>query len=348
MVDRLPWAEGPAARRILIVSDAWQPQVNGVVRTLDAVRHELVARGDQVTVIGPDRFRTFPMPGYREIPLALVSSARLRQLVDEAAPESVHVATEGPLGWAMRALCRRRGWRFTSSFHTRFPDYLHARAGIPRDWSWALLRRFHAPAAATLCTTPALAEELAARGFAGVQPWSRGVDLAAFAPGLGEAQPWESLPRPIFLAAGRVAVEKKLDAFLGLDLPGSKVVVGDGPARTALQKRFPAAHFAGWLGGASLARAYGAADVMVFPSRTDTFGLVVLEALACGTPVAAYPVPGPREVIAGHGVGAVAEDLRAACLAALGATPEACRARAAAFSWAACAARFRASLVGLA
>lgn len=333
-------------RRILIVSDAWLPQVNGVVRTLQAVVAVLRAGGDEVAVIGPDRFVTVPMPGYAEIRLAIAPRRRLARLVDEFAPDALHIATEGPLGWAMRAICRKRGWRFTSSFHTKFPDYVHARARIPRAWSWALMRHFHQSSSGVLCATPSLASELRGRGFAHVVPWSRGVDLDRFNPDArGEPEPWEGLPRPIFLVAGRVAVEKNLEAFLGLDLPGSKVVVGDGPQRAALMRRFPDAHFAGWRENGRLARSYAAADVFVFPSRTDTFGLVLLEALASGTPVAAYPVTGPLDVIGDEPVGALDEDLRAACLRALGADRGACRAHAARFSWDACAQRFRDSLV---
>lgn len=350
IADAWPVAYGADdARRILIVTDAWEPQVNGVVRTLQAVVAELRDAGDVVEVVGPDRFVTLPTPGYPEIRLAVAPRRRLARIVDAFGPDAVHVATEGPLGWAMRALCLRRGWRFTSSFHTRFPDYLHARTRIPKDWSWAVLRHFHGASAGTLSATRSLAAELAGRGFGPVVPWSRGVDLARFRPGaadVGEPEAWEALPRPIFLVAGRVAVEKNLAAFLALDLPGSKVVVGDGPQRAALERRFPAAHFAGWREGGRLARCYAAADVFVFPSRTDTFGLVLLEALACGTPVAAFPVTGPLDVIGDAPVGALDADLRAACLAALAADRAACRAHAARFSWEACARRFRDSLVG--
>ncbi len=337
-------------RRILIVSDAWAPQVNGVVRTLQAVVAELRAAGDVVEVIGPDRFATMPMPGYAEIRLAIAPRRRLRRLVDDFRPDALHIATEGPLGWAMRGLCLKRGWRFTSSFHTKFPDYVHARTRIPKAWSWALMRHFHRPSSGTLCATASLAAELRGRGFDHVVPWSRGVDLRKFSPDPDAVpEPWEGLPRPIFLVAGRVAVEKNLEAFLALDLPGSKVVVGDGPQRAALARRFPDVHFAGWRENGRLARSYAAADVFVFPSRTDTFGLVLLEALAAGTPVAAYPVTGPIDVIGpaaeGPAVGALDEDLRRACLAALEADRAACRAHAACFSWAACARRFRDSLV---
>ncbi|MBU8539327.1 glycosyltransferase family 4 protein [Falsiroseomonas tokyonensis] len=334
--------------RILVVSDAWTPQVNGVVRTMATVVEELQRLGDVVEVIGPDRFRTVPTPGYAEIRLAIAPKRRLARLVDDFRPQAVHIATEGPLGWAMRSICKARGWRFTTSFHTKFPDYVHARTRTPKAWSWALMRHFHAAGQGTLCATPTLAAELSARGFTHVVPWSRGVDLERFHPDAahrGEAEAWEDLPRPIFLVAGRVAVEKNLEAFLALDLPGSKVVVGDGPQRAALMRRFPEAHFTGWRENGALARAYARADVFVFPSRTDTFGLVLLESLASGTPVAAFPVTGPLDVIADHPVGALDADLRAACLAALQADRATCRAHAQKFSWAACALRFRDSLL---
>jgi glycosyltransferase involved in cell wall biosynthesis len=341
------WQDSPG-RRILIVSDAWLPQVNGVVRTLSTVTDLLRRGGDTVEVVGPDRFRSFPTPGYAEIRLALAPAAGLARIADALKPEAVHIATEGPLGWAMRTLCRKRGWHFTTSFHTKFPEYLHARTRIPTSWSWALLRRFHEAGDGTFVATPSLARELAARGFTHVQPWSRGVDLDRFRPAAaehGEPEAWEGLPRPIFLCAGRVAVEKNLEAFLGLDLPGSKVIVGDGPARAGLMRRFPNAHFTGWRANGALARAYAQADVFVFPSLTDTFGLVLLEALASGTPVAAFPVTGPLDVIGDSPVGALDADLRAACLRALAADRSLCRAHAERYSWDACAERFRASLV---
>ena len=225
---------GGGPRRILVVSDAWHPQVNGVVRTLGIVTEELRRMGDVVEVIGPERFVSIPTPGYAEIRLAVAPGRKLARLAEEFAPHVVHIATEGPLGWAMRGICRKRGWRFTTSFHTRFPEYMHARTRIPLSWSWAALRRFHEAGVGTFCATPSLARDLEARGFTHVVPWSRGVDLARFRPEAathGEADAWEALPRPIFLYAGRVAVEKNIESFLALDLPGSKVVVGDGPAR---------------------------------------------------------------------------------------------------------------------
>jgi glycosyltransferase involved in cell wall biosynthesis len=341
-------AARPRPHRVLVVSDAWHPQVNGVVRTLSIVVDALRAEGDVLEVIGPDRFASVPMPGYPEIRLALAPGRKLARLVEDFAPDAVHVSTEGPLGWAMRGICRKRGWRFTTSFHTRFPDYLHARTRIPTPWSWAVMRRFHAAGAGTFCAAPSLARELSSRGFTHVVPWSRGVDLARFRPDAathGAPEPWEDLPRPVFLYAGRVAIEKNIEAFLALDLPGSKVVVGDGPQRAALMRRFPGAHFTGYRENGALARAYARADVFVFPSRTDTFGLVLLEALASGTPVAAYPVTGPLDVIGDLPVGALDEDLRAACLRALEMDRARCRAHAEQYSWQACAHRFRDSLV---
>jgi glycosyltransferase involved in cell wall biosynthesis len=332
-------------QRLLIVTDAWAPQVNGVVRTLATVAERLEAQGDQVEVIGPDRFRTLPLPSYPEIRLALRPRRRLARLVEAFGPTAVHIATEGPLGWAMRALCLRRGWPFTTSFHTKFPEYLEARTGLPPRLAWAVLRRFHEAGNGTFAATPSLRAELAGRGFTKIRPWTRGVDLTLFRP--EPREDWAGLERPVFLYAGRVAVEKNIEAFLSLDLPGSKVVVGDGPQREALARRFPAAHFAGWRQGEALARAYAGADVFVFPSRTDTFGLVILEAMACGTPVAACPVTGPLDIIPGSGAGVLDEDLRRAALAALDCNRAACRTHAERYSWEACAALFRRQLVPL-
>lgn len=331
--------------RILIVSDAWFPQVNGVVRTLSVMIDLLRADGDVVELIGPDRFRSLPMPGYREIRLALAPGRRLRAMVDDFAPDAVHIATEGPLGWAMRALCRRRGWPFTTAYHTRFPEYLEGRTRIPAAWSWRLMRRFHEAGDGTFAATASLREELAARGFTKVRPWTRGVDLARFRPGDGD--PWEGLKRPVFLYAGRVAPEKNIEAFLALDLPGSKVVVGDGPALAGLRRRFPDATYTGYRDNGALVRSYAGADVFVFPSRTDTFGLVLLEALAAGTPVAAFPVTGPKDVVTDPRIGALDEDLRAACLRALECDREACRRHAEGWSWEVCASQFRNALVPL-
>ena len=311
------------AKRILIVSDAWFPQVNGVVRTLSVVTEKLRAMGDTVEVIGPDRFRSIPTPGYAEIRLAIAPKRKLARLVADFRPEVIHIATEGPLGWAMRSLCRRNHWPFTTAFHTRFPEYLEARTGIPADWSWRVMRRFHEAGDGTFAATTSLRQELTRRGFTKLRPWTRGVDLDKFRP--GEGDPWAGLPRPIFLYAGRVAIEKNIEAFLALDLPGSKVVVGGGPALEGLKQKFPQVTFTGYRENGALARSYAGADVFVFPSRTDTFGLVLLEALASGTPVAAFPVTGPIDVVTDARVGALNEDLRTACLKALDCDRTACR-----------------------
>ena len=342
---------GSQPARVLIVSDAWLPQVNGVVRTLQTVTRELAAMGHATEVIGPDRFRTVPMPTYPDIRLSLRPGRRLARMIEDFAPDALHVATEGPLGGAARRWAMRRGCAFTTAFHTRFPEYLRARTGLPTGFAYWWLRRFHRPAQGMMVATESLRAELAARGFHNIRAWSRGVDLAAFRPADADAgpDPFADLARPVFLYVGRVAVEKNIAAFLKLDLPGSQAVVGEGPQHTALRRAFPRAHFLGPRYGEALARAYAAADVFVFPSLTDTFGLVLLEALACGTPVAAFPVTGPRDVLAGAEgcVGALDEDLRAAALAALGANRAACRRHAERFGWRACAETFLANLVPL-
>ena len=314
------------------------------MRTLDTVAEVLRERGHVVEVIGPDRFRTVPMPGYASIRLAVLPARKLTRLVDEFAPDALHIATEGPLGLAARRLALARGWRFTTSFHTRFAEYFHARTRMPVALSYAWLRRFHAPATGTMVATPSLREDLAARGFRNLRPWTRGVDLARFQPEPREDWPF---PRPVFLNVGRIAVEKNLAAFLALDLPGSKVVVGDGPQRAALQRGFPRAHFVGERHGEALSRAYAGADAFVFPSLTDTFGLVLLESLACGTPVAAYPVIGPKDVLGGTPAGALDPDLRAAALRVLGVDRAACRTHAERFSWVECANAFVCNLTPL-
>jgi glycosyltransferase involved in cell wall biosynthesis len=316
--------------RLLIPTDAWHPQVNGVVRTLGTVVRELETLGHEVNVVGPDRFRTVPAPGYPEIRLAVAPRRRLARIMDDWRPDAVHVPVEGPIGWAARAICRSRGWPFTSSYHTRMGDYVRAKYGLPPGIGFAVQRRFHAPASALLVQTPTLERELSARGFANIRRWGRGVDIARFRPVPGADL---GLPRPVFACVGRVSTEKNLDAFLSLDLPGTKVVVGDGPQRRRYERRHPGAVFLGWRTGDDLAFAYSAADAMVFPSRFETFGLVVLEALACGTPVAAFPVHGPIDILGGTDAGVLSEDLRAAALAALSIPRGRCRAFAETFSW---------------
>ena len=339
-------AARPGLERVLIVTDAWAPQVNGVVRTLSTTAAELRRLGHTVDIIGPDRFRTIPCPTYPEIRLSLFPRRRLARLIEGFMPCALHIATEGPLGIAARRWALRNGQRFTTAFHTRFPDYLQARTRIPARITYAWLRRFHRPSAGLMVATPSLAADLGARGFRNIKAWSRGVDTKLFRPALpGEAREDWGLPRPIFLYVGRVAVEKNIRAFLDLDLPGSKVVVGDGPQLAALRRDYAGVHFAGARFGAELARAYAGADVFVFPSRTDTFGLVIIEALACGTPVAAYPVTGPIDIITDPAVGATDTDLRAAALRALDSDRAACRLHAELYSWQATTEMFLGNLV---
>jgi glycosyltransferase involved in cell wall biosynthesis len=315
--------------RVLVATDAWHPQVNGVVRTLTMMADAASKFGVDVSFLTPQSFRTFGLPSYADLRIALPGRARIAQLIEEARPDNIHIATEGPIGFAVRAYCRRRGLSFTSSFHTRFPEYISARFPIPESWIWAGLRRFHGASAAVMAATPALATELRDRGFRNVVLWPRGVDAGLFHPRKVDL----GLPKPIFLSVGRVAVEKNLEAFLALDLPGTKVVVGDGPARAALARDYPEAVFLGALQGEALAVAYAAADVFVFPSKTDTYGLVLLEALASGVPVAAFPVTGPRDVIGDAPVGVLSENLREACLGALKILPQDCLRFAASHTW---------------
>ena len=336
-------------QRILIVSDAWRPQVNGVVRTLTTIVNELEAMGHVVEVMGPDRFRTLPCPTYPDIALSLFPSRRLIRMIEAFRPDALHIATEGPLGLAARRYAIRTGRPFTTAFHTRFAEYLNARTGIPVAPIYRWMRRFHDAGAGTMVATRSLQDELKARGFQRIVPWSRGVDLSLFNPLPEPASPEPALNKraPVFLYVGRIAVEKNIRAFLDLDLPGSKCVVGDGPQRAELEREYPDVTFTGAKFGAALAEAYASADVFVFPSLTDTFGLVILEALACGTPVAAYPVTGPKDILTGAAakVGAIDPDLRKAALDALGADRAACRAHAERYSWRACAELFRSHLV---
>ena len=332
--------------RVLIVSDAWRPQVNGVVRTLATVAEELAGMGHAVEVIGPDRFRTLPLPTYPDIRLAVLPRRKLARLIETFAPDALHIATEGPLGAAARAWALRRGYAFTTSFHTKFPEYVQARIGLPPDLAYWFLRRFHGAGQGTMVATQSLHDDLAGRGFTHLKPWTRGVDLDLFRP---EPREHFGARRPVFLYVGRVAIEKNIRAFLDLELPGSKVVVGGGPQLAALKRDYPGVTFTGPRFGAQLARSYAGGNVFVFPSLTDTFGLVLLEALACGTPVAAFDVTGPRDILAGTAgrVGAVDADLRAACLRALDADRDACRAHAERYSWRACAEVFLSHLVPL-
>ena len=319
--------------KILLISDAWRPQVNGVVRTLEYTCSELTALGHQVQVIGPDRFRTVPMPGYREIPLALMPGRGVEKAIETSGPDCIHIATEGPLGMAARRWCMHNQVAFTTSYHTRFPEYLRLRAPVPTRLSYAWLRRFHGKAQRTMVRTRTQKKELSARGWANLEVWPGGVDIELFRPRRERAL---RLPGPIALYVGRVAPEKTLDDFLRVQFPGSKVVIGDGPARHALEARFPDAHFLGLQHGEKLARLMASADVFVFPSRTDTLGLVMLEAMACGVPVAAFPVPGPLDVVLDGVSGCLDHDLVAAMERALRLDRCDCRAFAAEFSWQHC------------
>ncbi len=332
--------EGPM--RVCIVTDAWTPQVNGVVRTLTETRRELESLGHTVFMLTPEFFVTLPCPTYPEIRLSLAAAGKVGRLIDEFAPHALHIATEGPLGWAARRHAFKRGIPFTTAYHTRFPEYVEARFRIPVGWTYRIMRRFHAPASRVMVPTDVVRRDLEFYGFDNVVLWSRGVDVDIFNPNPAGDNPRDFLKetRPIFLYVGRVAVEKNVEAFLKLDLPGTKWVVGEGPALAELKRKYPEAYFAGVFPQRELARYYAAADVFVFPSKTDTFGLVLLEALACGLPVAAYPVTGPIDVIGNSGAGALDEDLRAACLRALDIDPKLARAHALNFSWAAAAQQF--------
>ena len=329
--------------RITLVSDAWSPQVNGVVRTLSTIIDIATARGHRVQTITPDRYFSLPMPSYPEIRLALTTRRKIAATIAGFDPDAVHIATEGPLGWLARSWCLAHGVPFTTSFHTRFPDYVAARTGLSPRPFWRMLERFHRPASHVLVATPRLAAELADHGLFRTRPWTRGVDLGLFTAERAPHPAFAGLPRPLALHVGRVAVEKNIEAFLAADWRGSKVVVGDGPALEDLMARYPEAHFLGALHGEALASTYAGADVLAFPSRTDTFGLVIIEALACGTPVAGYPVPGPLDILGAEGlgpegtvrarIGGVDDDLAAAMHAALAARRHDCAAYGALFSW---------------
>lgn len=327
--------------RILLVTDAWEPQVNGVVRTLKTTARELTAMGHNVRFLTPLEFRTLPCPTYPEIRLSLFPGGRVNRIIREFAPDALHIATEGPLGLAARRYALRHDFPFTTAYHTRFPEYVQARFALPLSWSYAWLRRFHAPSRGVMAPTQVVVDDLVANGFRNVRLWSRGVDQDIFRP-----QPSKRLDSepPIYLYVGRVAVEKNVEAFLQLDLPGSKWVVGTGPALESIRAKYPRANYLGVLEREELAKVYAAADVFVFPSKTDTFGLVLLEAMACGLPVAAYPVTGPRDVIGDSRAGVLHEDLRTACLEALKLRREDALARARLFTWRAATEQFLGNL----
>jgi glycosyltransferase involved in cell wall biosynthesis len=323
--------------RILIATDAWRPQVNGVVHTLERMSAAAREWNVEFVFLTPQGFSSVPTPTYPEIRLALAWPWEVARRIDAASPDHIHIATEGPIGWATRRYCRKRGRLFTTSYHTRFPEYLAARTRLPADVTYAALRAFHAPAAATLAPTASIKNELTRRGFGRVKVWTRGVDHELYRPRPRDAL---DLPRPIFLYVGRIAVEKNLEALLDLDLPGSLVIVGDGPARAWLERHYRRARFLGPLFGETLARVYASADVFAFPSKTDTFGIVMVEALACGLPVAAFPVAGPLDVIGDSGAGALDRDLRAACLAALDIPRQRAHEHSLRFTWRECARQF--------
>ena len=329
--------------KLALVTDAWRPQINGVVTTLKCMAERLGEAGYTVEVFAPDQFRNWPCPTYPEIRLALGSGPKLRARLDAFQPDAIHIATEGPLGLAARSYCQKRGLPFTTSFHTLFAEDVQVRTGLPLSFGYRFLAWFHNAAERTMAATPGMVEQLKRHGFERPVLWSRGVDTALFRPMGRDALPERSGPKLLY--AGRVAVEKNLEAFLSLDVPGTKYIVGDGPQRAELERKYPAAVFLGYHYGEDLARLLSAADVFVFPSRTDTFGLVMLEALACGVPVAAFPVRGPVDVILSDKVGCLDEDLGRAVAAALDLSREDCRAYALNHGWEACARLFASHLV---
>ncbi|MBA3880832.1 MAG: alpha-mannosyltransferase, partial [Sphingobium sp.] len=330
------------------VTDAWSPQVNGVVRTLQSVRAELERQGHEVLVISPERFYSLPCPTYPEIRLAFARTAAVGKMLADFRPNAIHLATEGPVCLAARRWCLARRFPFTTAYHTQFPDYVSARIGIDPGWIWRYITWFHWPAQAVLASTPSIAETLRQHGLTKIRHWGRGVDLSTFGPDVTPDPAIRSLSGPIQLYVGRVAIEKNIEAFLDSDHPGTKVIVGDGPARASLEAKYPQAHFLGPKFGADLAAAYAAADVFVFPSKTDTFGLVMIEALASGVPVAAFPVTGPVDVLK-PGVGVMDEDLTAAIATALKLDRTACADYGKSFTWEASARQFLEALapVGL-
>lgn len=319
--------------RITIVTDAWHPQVNGVVRSIENTNAELERMGVEVCMVTPQSFHSVPCPTYPEIRLSVAGYRRVSREIEKSQPSYVHIATEGPLGFMARRWCIKHGMRFSTSYHTRFPEYVAARFPVPESWLYAFVRWFHNGGSACMVATPSLESELNARGVKNLKRWSRGIDSAQFFPREKIARPF-GLPRPIYMTVGRVSVEKNLPEFLDLDLPGSKVVIGDGPARADLEGRYPNVLFTGVKTGRELADAYAQADVFVFPSKTDTFGNTILEALASGVPVAAFPVTGPIDILGGFPkAGALNDDLRTACLAALGCAPDAALSLSKSYSW---------------
>ncbi len=330
--------------KIVTVTDAWHPQVNGVVRTIEATNRECEALGHETALITPQDFRTLPCPRYAEIRLSVLPYARVARLirshVDSASETAIHIATEGPLGLAARRYCLRHRLPFTTAYHTRFPQYVRAMFGVPEQWVYGFLRRFHGAASRVLSPTLEVDGELQRIGLTNVARWTRGVDLDVFKPSATESPHVTGTARPRFLYVGRVSVEKSVDTFLALDLPGTRIVAGTGPALETLKRRFPDVRFVGVLPREELAELYASVDAFVFPSRTDTFGLVMLEALACGTPVAALPVQGPIDVVGGSDAACLDENLQRAALHALRIPRARCRPHARRFSWRAATEQF--------
>lgn len=338
---RFDMPKGESGLKIVVATDAWKPQLNGVVRTLDTLGKILTDFGNEVLYITPNDFRSVPLPSYPEIRLSLLPNRKVAKMINDFQPDAIHIATEGPIGRATRRFCKRRGYPFTTSFHTRFAEYANERWKLPTSWGYSVLKDFHKDGSTMMVATPGLIEELTERGFSKMKLWARGVDLEQFQP--GDRSFLDQYERPIFLYVGRLAVEKSIEDFLEADLPGTKLIVGDGPQREELEEKYKDAVFVGPKYGDELTKYYQGADVFVFPSRTDTFGLVNVEALACGVPVAAYPVRGPLEILDGApaGCGAMDEDLTKACLKALeNRNPEECRAWAENFSWEAASRQF--------
>lgn len=326
--------------RILIISDAWYPQINGVVRCLSTTADHLRALGHEVEVIGPDRFKSIPAPTYPEIKLALFPARKLKRLIEAFRPVAIHIATEGPLGLAGRNYCARRGFQYTTSFHTMFPQYLRLRFGLPEAWTFAFLRWFHKPASGVMVSTDTMQRLLESHKFKDVVKWARAVDTDLFRITEKTELDDQGIKRPVAMLVGRVAVEKNIEKFLDMAWDGTKVVVGDGPQLAEMKKRYPDVLFTGAKTGEDLVRHYNAADVFAFPSKSETFGLVMLEAMACGVPVAAYPVMGPNDVVGDSGAGVLGDDLATASKAALAIDPQICRAHALKFSWDACTQEF--------